>query len=55
MPPCLPPTAERTAWLWWGPADERPELVTGSIAWQPVPEGPALTIDLDAYFAKVWI
>ena len=37
------------------PADERPELVTGSIAWQPVPEGPARTIDLDAYFAKVWI
>ena len=39
----------------WRPADDRPELVTGLITWQPVPEAPALAIDLDAYFAKVWI
>lgn len=39
----------------WGPTDARPELITGSITWEPAPGGPALTIDLDAYFAKVWV
>jgi Uma2 family endonuclease len=38
----------------WRPADSRPEVLTESLTWQPMPEVPPLVIDLDAYFAEVW-
>ena len=38
----------------WRPTDSRPEVLTESLTWQPLPEVPALVIDLDAYFAEVW-
>lgn len=38
----------------WRPDDQRPEIVTGLIAWQPWPEIPALEIDLAGFFDKVW-
>ena len=37
----------------WRPQDERPEILTNTIIWQPAPEHPPLTIDLTAFFAKV--
>jgi len=37
----------------WRPSDERPEILTEAIAWQPDPRHPPLTIELPAYFAKV--
>jgi Uma2 family endonuclease len=38
----------------WRPDDQRPEILTERIEWQPRPELPALTIDLGAYFRAVW-
>lgn len=35
----------------WRPADERPEILTGALAWQPSPTHPSLTIDLPRFFA----
>jgi Uma2 family endonuclease len=37
----------------WRPGDERPEVLTRTLAWQPDPAAPALVIDLMAYFAEV--
>ena len=37
----------------WRPDDREAEIITGMITWQPSAGGPALTIDLDRYFAKV--
>jgi Uma2 family endonuclease len=36
----------------WTPASDRPEIVTGSLAWQPAGAAVPLTIDLDAMFAE---
>jgi Uma2 family endonuclease len=38
----------------WRPTDQRPELLSDVIVWQPVPTLPSLTIDLAKYFADVW-
>jgi len=38
----------------WRPEDERPEVVTDALTWQPLPEYPPLVIDVNAYFAEVW-
>lgn len=35
----------------WRPEDERPEIVTGALGWQPRPDVPPLAIDLPALFA----
>ncbi len=37
----------------WRPDDERPEVLAESLAWQPDPGVPPLTIDLPEYFAEV--
>lgn len=37
----------------WRPGDERPEVVEGTLAWQPDGTRPPLLIDLPAYFAEV--
>jgi hypothetical protein len=34
----------------WRPADERPEILTGRLDWQPSAGLAPLSIDLDAYF-----
>lgn len=34
----------------WRPRDERPEILTGTLTWTPVPGGPTLSIDLPALF-----
>lgn len=36
------------------PDDERPEILTERIDWQPDPAEAALVIDLVAYFRDVW-
>jgi Uma2 family endonuclease len=36
----------------WRPDDERPEIVSGTIAWHPEPAFEPLRIDLDALFAE---
>ncbi len=36
----------------WMPDAERPEIITGNIAWQPSGAATELTIDLDALFAE---
>ncbi len=36
----------------WTPNSDRPEIVTGSLSWQPDGVGAPLTIDLDAMFAE---
>lgn len=38
----------------WRPADQRPELLSDSLGWQPVAAVPPLTIDVVKYFADVW-
>jgi Uma2 family endonuclease len=38
----------------WRPGDQRPELLSNLLRWRPVPEVPALDIDLVKYFADVW-
>ena len=37
----------------WRPADERPEIVTDALAWQPDPNVPSLTIELPRFFARI--
>ena len=37
----------------WRPADERPEILTDRLEWQPSAEHAPLSIDLDAYFRGV--
>ena len=37
----------------WRPGDERPEVLDATLAWQPMPTEPPLTIDLPAYFVEV--
>ncbi len=37
----------------WRPGDERPEVLTDSIAWHPDPGKPFLEIGLSAYFAEI--
>jgi len=39
----------------WRPIDQRPELLSHSLAWQPLATVPPLTIDLVKYFADVWL
>lgn len=36
----------------WRAGDTRPEILSGSMTWQPMPGLPPLTIDLDALFAE---
>lgn len=38
----------------WRPVDERPEVLTETLSWQPLAEEPPLVIDLNGYFANVW-
>ncbi len=38
----------------WRPDDERPEIVTGTLVWQPDAAAPPLEVDLPAYFADVF-
>jgi Uma2 family endonuclease len=38
----------------WRQGDERPEIVTESLSWQPVVGVPALRLDLQAFFAGLW-
>lgn len=38
----------------WRPADERPEILSETITWQPVPDYPPLVIDLVAMFARIY-
>ena len=37
----------------WRPDDERPEILTDAIEWQPAERYPPLLIELPAFFAKV--
>ena len=37
----------------WRPADDRPEILTERLTWQPDPARPALGVDLGAYFAAL--
>jgi hypothetical protein len=37
----------------WCPADERPEILAGTFAWQPRSDIAPLLIDLVSYFAEV--
>lgn len=38
----------------WTPEDQRPEILTERIEWQPDAALPAFAIDLPAYFREVW-
>ncbi len=38
----------------WRPGDERPEILTERIEWQPAPAPEALVIDLAEYFREIW-
>jgi Uma2 family endonuclease len=37
----------------WRPADERPEILTDQLAWQPDPSQAPLVIDLDELFKEI--
>ena len=37
----------------WRPGDERPDVVTETLAWRPDPNAPALEIDLPRLFAEI--
>jgi Uma2 family endonuclease len=37
----------------WTPTDERPEVLTGVLRWQPDPAHAAFELDLERYFAEV--
>ncbi len=37
----------------WRPEDNRPELLTERLEWQPIPESVALVIDLPEFFQEV--
>ena len=38
----------------WQPDDSRPEILSDQLEWQPASAHPALTIDLPAYFRRVF-
>jgi Uma2 family endonuclease len=38
----------------WRPGDDRPEIVSEALGWQPEAAAPALTIDLPGFFREVW-
>jgi Uma2 family endonuclease len=38
----------------WRPTDERPEVASEILEWRPVPDTPALLLDLPALFAEAW-
>jgi Uma2 family endonuclease len=38
----------------WRPGDERPEILDGTLAWQPAGADAPLTVDLPAFFREVW-
>ena len=38
----------------WRPNDERPEVASEILEWRPVPDTPALLLDLPALFAEAW-
>lgn len=38
----------------WRPSDERPEVLSEILEWQPVAEAPPLLLDLPALFAEAW-
>jgi Uma2 family endonuclease len=38
----------------WRPEDDRPEIVSERLTWQPESAHPPLEIDLSVYFAEVW-
>lgn len=38
----------------WRPSDDRPEILTGELTWQPEASTALLAIDLPALFAAVW-
>ncbi len=38
----------------WKPGDDRPEILTGRLMWEPNPDLPPLEIDLPEYFREVW-
>jgi Uma2 family endonuclease len=37
----------------WRPDDDRPELLSERLDWQPAPQHPPLSVSLSAYFRKV--
>ncbi len=37
----------------WRPGDDEPDVIVGSLAWQPMPDAPPLFIDLESYFRSV--
>jgi Uma2 family endonuclease len=37
----------------WRPGDQRPEILGERLEWHPVPDHPALVIELERYFADV--
>ncbi len=37
----------------WRPGDDRPEIVTQRLEWQPDPEHPPLAIDLARFFSEI--
>ena len=38
----------------WRPGDERPEILTTTIAWQPRDATSSVEIDLPSFFARAW-
>ena len=38
----------------WRPADQRPEVLTEVLTWQPVAEADPWKLDLGRYFGEVW-
>jgi Uma2 family endonuclease len=38
----------------WRPDDERPEILTATLSWQPEPAIPPLEIDVAELFAEIW-
>jgi len=37
----------------WRPGDDEPDVIVGSLVWQPMPDAPPLFIDLESYFRSV--
>lgn len=37
----------------WRPEDERPEILTSRLLWQPHPDAASLELDLDQYFSEL--
>ena len=38
----------------WRPGDDRPEILTETLEWQPDPSGEPLRIDLQGFFREIW-